>query len=80
MSLTSEVGIPTAFFHYQHPHAWDVIVNMCLMQDLVHTDHAVMSVLWSLPYEVQMYIFLPVLFFFVQRTFIQGISFSGIKG
>jgi len=62
-------GTPSASFQYQHPHLKDVLVNMCLLQNVVHTDRQVMTVLWSLPYEVQMYIFLPVLFFFVQRNF-----------
>ncbi len=44
-----------------------VIANLLLMQNLGGGN--LMGVLWSLPLEVQMYLFLPFLFFFVRKNF-----------
>lgn len=49
------------------PDAWTVVSNLLLIQNV--TGHeSIPRQLWSLPYEIQMYIFLPVLYLMVART------------
>jgi peptidoglycan/LPS O-acetylase OafA/YrhL len=62
-------GTPTSYFQYQHPGLFDFIIQSALMQDLITAPHTICGVMWSLPYEVQMYLVLPILFFFVRRNF-----------
>jgi len=45
----------------------DLFVSLALVQDVV-AIRPVVGVLWTLPYEVQMYLLLPLLFFFTRRN------------
>jgi peptidoglycan/LPS O-acetylase OafA/YrhL len=45
---------------------WAVVANLFLVQN-IFTKQEVIGPLWSLPYEVQMYVVLPVLFFVASR-------------
>jgi peptidoglycan/LPS O-acetylase OafA/YrhL len=45
-----------------------VIPNLLLIENLITAPHVV-SVMWSLPLEVEMYVLLPMLFFFIRRNF-----------
>jgi peptidoglycan/LPS O-acetylase OafA/YrhL len=55
-------------FQYIHPGALEILANLLL----VHNIHfrPIVGVTWSLPLEVQMYILLPFLFFFVIRNMV----------
>lgn len=55
------------YFSYQQVTATNAISALLLVQNLVQGQSNLISVLWTLPLEVQMYVFLPFLFFFAQR-------------
>lgn len=61
-------GTVSDFFRRQTLSAKDVIVHCLLIQNLRPCTHSIVNVLWTLPLEVQMYILLPALFFFVRRN------------
>lgn len=54
----------------RHGSAKEVLSNLLLAQNLSGARNIV-GVTWSLPLEVQMYLVLPALFFFIQRNFAQ---------
>jgi peptidoglycan/LPS O-acetylase OafA/YrhL len=56
-------------FYYGHPGMRDVLVQGTLLPNMFHDSVTVMGVLWSLPYEVEMYLLLPILFFFLRKNF-----------
>jgi len=62
-------GTPQNIFLYAYPHARDLLMQATLLPLTVPTSSYVLGVMWSLPYEVEMYILLPLVFFFVRRNF-----------
>jgi peptidoglycan/LPS O-acetylase OafA/YrhL len=49
-----------------------IVSNIFLVQDFAHQPN-ITGVLWSLPLEMQMYLFLPVLFFYAKRLKTSGL-------
>ena len=61
-------GSATAYFHFAPPPSVsNLLASLLLIPNLIGNYQPV-SVLWSLPYEVDMYLCLPVVFFFLQRN------------
>ncbi|HVW84237.1 MAG TPA: acyltransferase [Bryobacteraceae bacterium] len=56
---------------WQNPTAWEIICNLLLCMNLFYVE-PVTSVLWSLPYEVEMYLVLPLLYLFGKRKGFRG--------
>jgi peptidoglycan/LPS O-acetylase OafA/YrhL len=66
LHLESDIN-GTAGLSYGHlPGKMAILSQVLLVQNLVHVK-SIVNVLWSLPFEVQMYFFLPFLFAWVQR-------------
>jgi peptidoglycan/LPS O-acetylase OafA/YrhL len=55
------------FFAYADPSLKQLAAQLTL---LVPTQGMLLTVMWSLPFEVEMYVLLPILFFFVRRNFV----------
>lgn len=61
------LGWPEASWKPYHPPSWqEIAANVMLIQNL-WTGHSVLTPLWSLPYEVEMYVVLPVLYLIARR-------------
>ncbi len=61
------LGWPEASWKPYHPVTWqEVAANLMLVQNL-WTGHSVLTPLWSLPYEVEMYLVLPVAYLIARR-------------
>lgn len=61
-------GTPDAYFGYTQPGLHSLLTNSLLVQNVLGGG-TLIGVLWSLPLEVDMYVLLPVLFFFVRKNF-----------
>ncbi len=61
-------GSPGNYFHFEPPHSARALASSLLLASNLFNGYQPISVLWSLPYEVQMYLCLPMLFFFLQRN------------
>jgi peptidoglycan/LPS O-acetylase OafA/YrhL len=62
-------GTPTSFFHFAAPPSYKDVVYAAMLIPNLRGNYLPSGVMWSLPYEVQMYLGLPLLFFFVRRNF-----------
>ena len=66
LHLGSDVNGVAGLSYAQLPGKLAILSQLLLVQNLLHVK-SIVNVLWSLPYEVQMYLFLPFLFAWVQR-------------
>jgi peptidoglycan/LPS O-acetylase OafA/YrhL len=62
-------GTAEHYFYYEHTGLKDILTQASLVPNLFNDFHPLMSVMWSLPYEVEMYVLLPVLYFFIRKNF-----------
>jgi peptidoglycan/LPS O-acetylase OafA/YrhL len=57
-------------FYYSHPGLKAILVQSTLVPNVTSGPPLpIVGVMWSLPYEVEMYVLLPVLFFFLRKNF-----------
>jgi peptidoglycan/LPS O-acetylase OafA/YrhL len=63
------LAVPSTQYYLNnfHPGRNGIIENLLLIQNLSGGGYA-LAVMWSLPLEVDMYVFLPILFFFVRKN------------
>jgi peptidoglycan/LPS O-acetylase OafA/YrhL len=62
-------GTVTNFFAYAHPSPLQVVMQALLVDP---TPRMLLGVTWSLPYEMEMYLLLPFLFFFLKKISVCG--------
>jgi peptidoglycan/LPS O-acetylase OafA/YrhL len=63
-------GSTHEYFYYSHPGPMAILKQSTLVPNMITGDLPVVGVLWSLPYEVEMYLLLPALFFFLRKNFV----------
>jgi peptidoglycan/LPS O-acetylase OafA/YrhL len=70
LHLDSDINGVSGLSRGDLPGKLSIIAQLLLVQNLVHVK-SIVNVLWSLPFELQMYVFLPFLFLLVsgKRTF-----------
>jgi peptidoglycan/LPS O-acetylase OafA/YrhL len=61
-------GTVTDYFAYPNPGLHTIVNNSLLLQNVLGGVN-IIGVLWSLPLEIDMYVLLPVLFFFIRKNF-----------
>ena len=66
LHLDSDINGVAGLSHGPLPGKAAIISQVLLVQNLAHVK-SIVNVLWSLPFEVQMYLFLPFLFAWVRR-------------
>ena len=59
-------GTELQFFAYADP-TWKQVIGQSMLIRFSH--HMLVGVMWSLPYEVEMYLLLPAVYFFVRKNF-----------
>ena len=60
-------GDPMHYFRFLPVTPKNIVIVCLLLQNLSYAPSRILSVMWSLPLEVQMYVFLPYLFFTLRR-------------
>lgn len=66
LHLESDINGTPGLSYGHLPGKMAILSQLLLVQNVVHVK-SIVNVLWSLPFEVQMYVFLPFLFVWVQR-------------
>jgi len=66
LRLDSGVNGVAGLSHVASIPGWRIFSNLLLAQNVIKPG-SIINVLWSLPYEIQMYIFLPFFFLWVRR-------------
>jgi peptidoglycan/LPS O-acetylase OafA/YrhL len=66
VALAIPVGFPGDHFSLPNREPSNVLLNLLLLQN-ISGGISVLAPLWSLPYEMQMYLLLPALFYLISR-------------
>jgi len=75
LHLDSDINGIRGLSHGQFPGIVSAASNLLLVQNLTQVK-SIVNVLWSLPFELQMYAFLPFLFLWIRRNSPQGAARS----
>jgi peptidoglycan/LPS O-acetylase OafA/YrhL len=65
----------TSWMTFKRPSTHEVVLNLLLTGNLTHT-RTLSGPMWSLPYELQMYVLLPLLFLIVRRNWSSKMRWS----